>query len=72
MPGITLTLSGEKNPQLTKACVALATQITCDILKKNSFETMVIIRHVADDDWFIDGKSLAEWGKTRSDLKSQW
>lgn len=63
MPGITLTLSGCKDQKLTKECVLLATQITCEILKKNSFETMVIVRHVDDDDWFIDGKSLAEWGK---------
>ena len=63
MPGITLTLSGCNDQKLTKDCVLLATQITCEILKKNSFETMVIVRHVDDDDWFIDGKSLAEWGK---------
>ncbi|VEI20216.1 Tautomerase enzyme [Serratia plymuthica] len=63
MPGITLTLSGLKNQKLTQKCVLLATQITCDVLKKNSFETMVIVRHVDDEDWFIDGKSLAEWGK---------
>ncbi|MGK7246241.1 tautomerase family protein [Buttiauxella agrestis] len=69
MPGITLTLSGCKDQKLTKECVLLATQITCEILKKNSFETMVIVRHVDDDDWFIDGKSLAEWGKIRLDLK---
>lgn len=24
---------------------------------------MVIVRHVDLSDWFIDGKSLAEWGK---------
>ncbi len=69
MPGITLTLSGCNDQKLTKDCVLLATQITCEILKKNSFETMVIVRHVDDDDWFIDGKSLAEWGKIRLDLK---
>ncbi len=63
MPGITLTLSGCKDKQLTTECVLLATQITCEILKKNSFETMVIVRYVENDDWFIDGKSLAEWGK---------
>ena len=63
MTGITLTLSGCNDQKLTKDCVLLATQITCEILKKNSFETMVIVRHVDDDDWFIDGKSLAEWGK---------
>ncbi|MEB5921707.1 tautomerase family protein [Franconibacter daqui] len=63
MPGIALTLSGGKNEKLTKKCVLLATQITCDILKKNSFETMVIVKHVDNDDWFIDGKSLNEWGK---------
>lgn len=63
MPGITLTLSGTKNEMLTKKCVLLATQITCDVLKKNSVETMVIVRHVDKDDWFIDGKSLNEWGK---------
>lgn len=63
MPGITLTLSGTKNEMLTKKCVLLATRITCDVLKKNSFETMVIVRHVDKDDWFIDGKSLNEWGK---------
>lgn len=63
MPGITLTLSGLSNKKLTKECVLLATQITCEVLKKNSFETMVIVRHVDNDDWFIDGKSLTEWGK---------
>lgn len=63
MPGITLTLSGLSNKNLTKECVLLATQITCEVLKKNSFETMVIVRHVDNDDWFIDGKSLTEWGK---------
>lgn len=63
MPGITLTLSGLSNKKLTKECVLLATQITSEVLKKNSFETMVIVRHVDNDDWFIDGKSLTEWGK---------
>ncbi|QIA54805.1 4-oxalocrotonate tautomerase (plasmid) [Pantoea agglomerans] len=63
MPGITLTLSGCNDQKSTKDCVLLATQITCEILKKNSFETMVIVRHVDDDDWFIDGKSLAKWGR---------
>ncbi|MGJ0480046.1 tautomerase family protein [Pantoea agglomerans] len=63
MPGVTLTLSGVSNKELTKECVQLATQITCEVLTKNSFETMVIVRHVDNDDWFIDGKSLTEWGK---------
>lgn len=63
MPGITLTLSGKKDPALTKKCALLATQITCDILKKNSFETMVIVKYIENDDWFIDGKSLDEWKK---------
>ena len=63
MPGINLTLSGSRNEKLTKECVLLATQITCDVLKKNSFETMVIVKYVDKEDWFIDGKNLAEWEK---------
>ena len=63
MPGITLTLSGERDQDITSQCVQLATQITCSVLKKNSFETMVIVRNVNKKDWFIDGKSLDEWGK---------
>jgi 4-oxalocrotonate tautomerase len=63
MPGISLTISGSKNEKLTKECVFLATQITCDVLKKNSFETMVIVKYVDKEDWFIDGKNLVEWKK---------
>ncbi len=63
MPGITLTLSGKKNPELTRQCALVLTSLTTDILKKNRFETMVIVRYVDDDDWFIDGKSLRDFGK---------
>lgn len=69
MPGISLTLSGSKNEKLTKECVLLATQITCDVLKKNRFETMVIVKYVDKEDWFIDGKNLVEWKKIHSGLK---
>ncbi|WP_058909751.1 tautomerase family protein [Entomohabitans teleogrylli] len=63
MPGITLTLSGDKNAVLTQKCVDLATDLTCRIFNKSKANTMVIVRYVDYDDWFIDGKSLTDWGR---------
>lgn len=63
MPGITLKLSGVSNPSLSRRLADELTTLTCSLLDKKPGQTMVMIQYVAHDEWFIDRRSLTEWGK---------
>jgi 4-oxalocrotonate tautomerase len=59
MPGITLTLSGKTDPTETARLADAVAALTCRVLRKELERTTVIVRHVAREDWFIVGQSLA-------------
>ena len=63
MPGITLTLSGEEDRALARTLAAEITALTCDVLEKLPANTMVMVRFVPQDLWFIDSRSLADYGR---------
>jgi 4-oxalocrotonate tautomerase len=58
MPGITLQLSGHEDPQLAHRLANALTKLTCRILDKRPEQTMVIVRFVPAELWFINGQSL--------------
>ena len=63
MPTITVTLSGKHTPEQTRRIVDDVISITDAVLEKPLSRTVLILRHVAPEEWFINGKSLAELGK---------
>lgn len=63
MPGIILTLSGQPDQAQTNRLAAEITELTYKLLKKEKDRTWIIIRHQKPEDWFIAGRSLADWGK---------
>jgi 4-oxalocrotonate tautomerase len=63
MPGIFLTISGQDDPALTHRLADQVARLTCEMLGKERERTMVIVRYVPKDQWFIAGRSLAEHGK---------
>jgi 4-oxalocrotonate tautomerase len=63
MPGIVLTVSGEANGVSSQRLAEEITRLTCSVLRKEPERTMVILRHVPHDQWFIGSRSLADYGK---------
>jgi 4-oxalocrotonate tautomerase len=63
MPGISLTVSGQADPALTRRLALDLSELTCRVLKKEMDRTAVIIRYCPDDHWFIAGRSLQDYGK---------
>ncbi|MDF1793841.1 MAG: 4-oxalocrotonate tautomerase [Thalassobaculaceae bacterium] len=63
MPGITLTLSGEEDRVLARSLAGEITTLTCDVLEKLPSNTMVMVKFLPDDLWFIDSRSLADYGR---------
>ncbi len=63
MPTIVLTLSERPSPEDTRHIVDEVIAITNTVLEKPLGRTALILRYVAPEDWFIAGKSLAEFGK---------
>jgi len=51
------------NPERTRRIVDDVISITDSVLDKPLGRTALILRYVAPEDWFIAGKSLAEFGK---------
>jgi len=64
MPHITIQISRTPDSQLTKALVKSIGVLTHDILGKKPNVTSIQVKYASPDQWFIEGKSLAEWGKT--------
>jgi 4-oxalocrotonate tautomerase len=63
MPGIVLTLSGQADASLTRRLALDLSELTCRVLKKEMARTAVIIRYCPDDQWFIAGRSLQDYGQ---------
>ncbi|EPG2633954.1 TPA: 4-oxalocrotonate tautomerase [Pseudomonas aeruginosa] len=63
MPGITLQLSGQEDAALATRLASDLTILTCAVLDKRAEHTMVLVRFVPHELWFIDGRSLAEHGR---------
>jgi 4-oxalocrotonate tautomerase len=63
VPTITLTLSGQRSPEQTRRIVDEVIAMTSTILDKPFGRTALILKNVPAEDWFIAGKSLAEFGK---------
>ena len=63
MPGITLKISGERNPELVRQLVPQLTALTCEVLEKRPEQTLLILDFVPHDQWFIHNRSLAEHGR---------
>jgi 4-oxalocrotonate tautomerase len=63
MPGVTLTISGAVAPELKQRIAGEITQLTARLLGKEVEKTMLMLRFVAHEDWFIAGTSLAELQK---------
>jgi 4-oxalocrotonate tautomerase len=60
---ITLRLSSPSGtPDLARAA-ALATSLTARLLRKDPEVTAVAVSLVSPQEWFIAGRSLAEWGR---------
>ena len=62
MPSFTLTVSGERNPALIAQAVPALTSIGVETLHKRADLTVVTVRFVPREDWFIDNTSLAQMG----------
>lgn len=60
MPGIDLTLSAGPDPEQARRIAQALTTLTCRVLDKEVQRTMVQIRYLPREQWFIGGRSLAE------------
>ncbi|MBP2298749.1 tautomerase family protein [Azospirillum picis] len=63
MPGINLTLSGESDAGLANRIVPELTALTSAVLEKLPELTMVMVRFIPHELWFIDSRSLVEHGR---------
>ena len=63
MPGLKLTVSGAPDEALSRRLAAELTALTCATLRKKPERTMVQVRYLAHEHWFIAARSLADHGK---------
>ncbi|OAF11376.1 tautomerase family protein [Bradyrhizobium neotropicale] len=63
MPGIQLTIPGHADQALNRRLAAELTALACAVLRKKPERTMVMIRNIPHEQWFIHAKSLADHGK---------
>lgn len=60
MPGITLTVSGERSLAIETLAEEL-TELTSSLLGKRVDETVTMFRFIAHEDWYVAGRSLKDW-----------
>ncbi|MDR5758845.1 4-oxalocrotonate tautomerase family protein [Caballeronia sp. LZ035] len=60
MPHITIQLSGHRDRDLGNRAAVAVSQLTADILGKKPSDMAVTLDYIADEDWLVGGKSLAE------------
>lgn len=60
MPHITIQLSGSRDRALGQRAAQAVSQLTADILGKKPSDMAVTLDYIADEDWLVGGKSLAE------------
>ena len=63
MPGLKLTVSGAPDEALSRRLAAELTALTCTTLRKKPERTMVQVRYLPHEHWFIAARSLADHGK---------
>ncbi|MGN7917657.1 4-oxalocrotonate tautomerase family protein [Lysobacter antibioticus] len=63
MPHINLQLSGTPDAELSRRAAAVVADLTVEILGKPRELVAVAIHYVDRPHWFIDGRSLAQWGR---------
>lgn len=63
MPHINLQLSGTPDAELSRRAAAIVVDLTVEILGKPRELVAVAIHYVDRPHWFIDGRSLAQWGR---------
>ena len=63
MPGLKLTVSGTPDEALSRRLAAELTALTCSTLRKKPERTMVQVRYLPREQWFIEARSLADHGK---------
>jgi 4-oxalocrotonate tautomerase len=64
MPGIRLTLPIQPDPDFARRLAQAVTDVVCSELQKEPKRTTVIIAHVPDYAWFVEGHSLMELDRT--------
>ncbi|KWT74643.1 MULTISPECIES: 4-oxalocrotonate tautomerase [unclassified Variovorax] len=64
MPHIVIHLSGQPDAQLTRRVVDTVAELTQSVLDKKLPVIATTVQYIADDAWFIGGRSLAELGKS--------
>jgi 4-oxalocrotonate tautomerase len=60
MPHINIQLSGTPNRELGRRAAEVVSRLTADILGKKPSDMAVTLDYIADEDWLVGGKSLAE------------
>lgn len=63
MPHINLQLSGTPDADLSRRAAAVVADLTVEVLGKPRELVAVAIHYVDRPHWFIDGRSLTEWGR---------
>lgn len=64
MPHIVIHLSGQPDAQLTRRVVDTVAELTQSVLDKKLPVIATTVQYIADDAWFIGGRSLAELGQS--------
>jgi len=62
MPHIVIHLSGQPDPKTSRKVVDKVMELTQAVLGKAPEVTAITLQYIAQDDWFIAGKPLAETG----------
>lgn len=68
MPHITLHLSGAPDATRTRQAVDAVVRLTQSVLDKKLPVIAVAVRHIAADQWFIGGETLASLGRSAFQL----
>lgn len=68
MPHIVIRLSGPVDTTLARRAVEAVADLTVDILGKAREVIATEVGFVADDQWYIAGRSLAEWQRSAFQL----
>lgn len=63
MPHIVVHVSGQPDPEQTRRIIHCVTKSTVEILGKRPEVVAIALIHIARDQWFVGGESLAELGR---------
>jgi len=64
MPILTVKVSANKSPEMSKSIAELLLDLTTRILHKKREVTSIAIDYVDPADWMVGGRSLAEQGRS--------